>query len=150
MVDNDQPDIDKAVCDGDTGAWNTANNSLHMESYDLLSTLLAPCLKWRFMIMQSLDIKMRRRQRSLQRRTQWSQGKCWEWSLLRLPHWMRSPGSPGGRKMLSKVELYHVCTWRNTKRSSSMILRAKKRLSRRDVHIETNDCRTLKMMSPMK
>ena len=23
---------------------------------------------------------------------------------------MRSPGSPGGRKMLSKVELYHVCS----------------------------------------
>ena len=36
MVDNDQPDIDKAVCDADTGAWNTANNSLHMESYHLL------------------------------------------------------------------------------------------------------------------
>merc|ERR1719318_1958751 len=31
-----------------------------------------------------------------------------------------------------------------------MILRAKKRLSRREEHSETKDCRTLKMMSPMK
>ena len=135
-----QPDVDKAVCDADTGAWNTTNNTLHVESQQYWHHGLSPLL----------DIQMRRRQRSLQRRTPQSQDRCWDRSLLRLPHWKRSPGSPKGKNMSSKVELYHFRTWRNTKRSSSMILRAKKRLSRRDVHIETKERRTLKMMSPMK
>ena len=43
-----------------------------------------------------------------------------------------------------------MLTWMKTKRSSSMILRAKKRETKKELHIETSACSALKMMSPMK
>ena len=43
-----------------------------------------------------------------------------------------------------------MLTWMKTKRSSSMILRAKKRETKKELHSETKACSALKMMSPMK